>query len=174
MPLLPGRSWRRAIAQLLTLYFTAVTLGWVINRLWLTLAIVSMGVVAWQYGRLWRLQKRLAEDTQPTRALGHSVWAEVEGQLQHRQHDERNSKRRLLDMLRTYRTAAAVLPDAVVIIDRDSQRVVWFNEASERLLGLRYPRDMDLPIADLLKPLPVAAWMTADPHTEQMVDALAA
>ena len=172
MPLLSGRSWQRAIVQLLALYLAALTLGWVINRVWLTLAIVSMGVVAWQYGRLWRLQKRLAEDTLPTRAPGHSIWAEVEDQLQHRQHDERTSKRRLLDMLRTYRTAAAVLPDAVVIIDRASQRVVWFNEASERLLGFRYPRDVDLPIADLLKPLPVASWMSAEPHTEQMLDAV--
>lgn len=171
MPLSPGKSWQRAIAQLLALYLAALILGWLISHVWLTLAIVSMGAVAWQYWMLWRLQKRLSGQRQLTRAHGRSIWSDIEELLHRRQNEERNRRHRLLDMLRAYRTAAAVLPDAVVIIDRDSQRVVWFNEASEHLLGFRYPRDMDMPVAQLLEPLPVAAWMSADQHAELTVDA---
>jgi two-component system phosphate regulon sensor histidine kinase PhoR len=171
MPLFPGTSWKRAIAQLLALYIVALLIGFAIGRTWLPLALVSMGVVAWHYWRLWRLLSRLAGGRRLQPASGTSVWSEMEGLLHRRQDDVRNRKRRLLDMLRAYRAAAAVLPDAVVIVDRDTQRVTWFNEAAERLLGLRYPRDNDTPVAELLRPLPVALWMTAGQHAEPMVDA---
>jgi two-component system phosphate regulon sensor histidine kinase PhoR len=171
MPIFPGESWKRAIVQLLTLYVAALLLGWAIGRFWLPLALVSMGVVAWHYWRLWRLLTRLTGRRRLPPASGHSVWSETEGLLHQRQDDMRNRKRRLVDMLRTYRTAAAVLPDAVVIVDRNTQRVVWFNEAAGRLLGLSHPRDNDTPIAELLRPLPVALWMTAGQHAEPMIDA---
>ena len=171
MPLFPGESWKRAILQLLALYAAALLLGWTIGRTWLPLALVSMGVVAWHYWRLWRLLARLTGGRRLPPARGRSVWSEAEDLLHRRQDDVRNRKRRLLDMLRAYRAAAAVLPDAVVIVDRNSQRVTWFNEAATRLLGLKYPRDNDTPVAELLRPLPVAVWMTAGQHAEPMIDA---
>ena len=171
MPLFPGESWKRAIAQLLALYAAALLFGSAIGHVWLPLALVSMGVVGWHYWRLWRLLARLAGGRRLQPARGRSVWSEMEGLLHRRQNDVRNRKRRLLDMLRAYRAAAAVLPDAVVIVDRNSQRVTWFNEISERLLGLRYPRDIGAPLADRLRPLPVALWMTAGQHAEPLLDA---
>ena len=171
MPLSPRDSWQRAIAQVLALYAAAAVFGWVIGQLWISIAIVSTGLVSWHYWRLWRLQKQLSGHRRRPPTSGHGVWAGVEAQLYNRQDDARNRKRRLLRMLRAYRTAAAVLPDAVVIIDRNSQRVLWFNEASERLLGFRYPRDRNQPVAQLLKSLPVAVWMAAGQHAEPIVDA---
>ncbi|MEO5962903.1 MAG: phosphate regulon sensor histidine kinase PhoR [Thermomonas sp.] len=171
MPLSAAESWRRALAQLLALYLVALLIGWIIGQPWLVLALVSMGVVAWHYWRLWRLQKQLNGHRQSPSARGGGVWSEMEGLLHRRQLDVHNRKRRLLAMLRAYRTAAAVLPDAVVIIDRNSQRVAWFNEASEHLLGFRYPRDKDQPVAQLLKSLPIAVWMAAGQHAEPMLDA---
>ena len=171
MPIFPGESWKRAIAQLLALYAAALLLGWGIGQIWLPLALVSMAVVAWHYFRLWRLLTRLTGRRRLPPASGSSVWSETESLLHQRQDDVRNRKRRLLDMLRAYRAAAAVLPDAVVLIDRNSQRVSWFNEAAVRLLGLRYPRDNDTPIADLLRPLPISLWMTGGQHAEPMSDA---
>ncbi len=171
MPIFPGESWKRAIAQLLALYVAALAIGWAIGRIWLPLALVSMAVVAWHYWRLWRLLERLAGGRRLQPAQGSSVWSEMEGLLHRRQGDVRNRKRRLLDMLRAYRAAAESLPDAVVIIDRNSQRVTWFNEAATRLLGLRYPRDNDAPVADLLRPLPVALWLSGGQSAEPMSDA---
>ncbi len=163
--------WQRAIAQLLALYVAALLVGWVIGQTWLPLAIVSMAVAAWHYWRLWRLQTQLTGHRRLNPARGRGIWPRVELLLLKRQDDVHNRKRRLLGMLRAYRTAAAVLPDAVVIIDRNSQRVLWFNEACEILLGFRFPRDKDQPVAQLLKPLPVSVWMAGGQHAEPMVDA---
>ena len=171
MPVLPGESWQRAIVQLIALFLGALLLGWAIGHVWLPLALVSMAVVAWHYFRLWRLLTRLTGRRRLPPATGNSVWSETESLLHQRQDDVRNRKRRLLDMLRAYRAAAAVLPDAVVLIDRNSQRLTWFNEAAGRLLGLRHPRDNNAPVADLLRPLPIALWMTGGQHAEPMSDA---
>ncbi len=171
MPISRRESWQRAIAQLLALYLAAAVFGWAIGQAWLPIAIVSTGVVLWHYWRLWRLQKQLTGHRRRPPGDRHGVWSGVEDLLYNRQHEARNRKRRLLGMLRAYRTAAAVLPDAVVIIDRNSQRVLWFNEASEHLLGFRYPRDRNMPVAQLLKPLPIAVWMAAGQHAEPLVDA---
>ena len=88
------------------------------------------------------------------------------------QQDMRARKRRLLDILRAYRAAAAALPDAIVIVDRDSQRVQWFNEAATPLLGLRYPRDLGRALGDCLQPLPVSRWLAAGRNAEPMLDAV--
>jgi two-component system phosphate regulon sensor histidine kinase PhoR len=171
MPLFPGHSWQRAIWQLLALYAAALLFGWALGQAWLALALVSMGVVAWHYWRLWRVLKRLTGRRRLPPARGNSVWSEMEGLLQQRQVDARHRKRKLLEMLRAYRAAAAVLPDAVVIVDRGTQRVNWFNEAATRLLGLRYPRDIGAPLAECLRPLPIAVWLTGGQHAEPMLDA---
>ena len=171
MPLFPGQSWQRAIWQLLALYAAALLVGWAIGQAWLALALVSMGVVAWHYWRLWRVLKRLTGRRRLPPARGNSVWSEMEGLLHQRQDDVRNRKRKLLEMLRAYRAAAAVLPDAVVIVDRSTQRVTWFNEAATHLLGLRYPRDLGAPLAERLRPLPIAVWLTGGQHAEPILDA---
>ena len=84
--------------------------------------------------------------------------------------DTRMRQRRLLAMLRAYRAAADTLPDAIVAVERDSQRVEWFNAAATRLLGLRYPRDIGAPIGDRLQPLPMARWLSMGRHAEPMLD----
>ena len=84
--------------------------------------------------------------------------------------DTRMRQRRLLAMLRAYRAAADTLPDAIVAVERDSQRVEWFNASATRLLGLSYPRDVGAPIGDRLQPLPMARWLSMGRHAEPMLD----
>ena len=73
-------------------------------------------------------------------------------------------------MLRAYRAAAAALPDAIVVVERNSQRILWFNEAATRLLGLRYPRDTGTSLGDRLQPLPVAHWLATGRNAEPLHD----
>ncbi len=79
-------------------------------------------------------------------------------------------KRRLLDMLRSYRAAAAALPDAVVVLDRNSQRVQWFNEAATALLGLHHPGDLGEALVERLQPMPLAHWLAGGRNAEPILD----
>src|SRR5690606_3747041 len=64
--------------------------------------------------------------------------------------------------------AAAALPDAVVVVDRNSQRVRWFNEAATPLLGLQYPHDIGTPLGERLQ---LAHWLSRGRHAEPLLDA---
>ena len=116
-----------------------------------TLLLVAIAVAAWQAWTLREVRRRLD--------------ARIRVQA-----DMRARMRRLLTMLRAYRAAADTLPDAIVAVERDSQRVQWFNAAASRLLGLQYPRDIGAPIGDRLQPLPMARWLSMGRHAEPMVD----
>ncbi len=67
--------------------------------------------------------------------------------------------RRLAGQLRALRNAAAALPDALVLLDREG-RVRWFNEAAVRLLGLRRPRDRRAVLSARLAGTAIADWLT--------------
>ena len=104
-------------------------------------------------------------------AQGRGVWNELDRLLFRGQAEMRTRKRRLLDMLRAYRAAAAALPDGVVVVERNSQRVQWFNKAASSLLGLQYPADIGAPVGDRLQPLPMSHWLAAGRNAEPMLDA---
>ncbi|HZV37929.1 MAG TPA: phosphate regulon sensor histidine kinase PhoR, partial [Pseudoxanthomonas sp.] len=67
--------------------------------------------------------------------------------------------------------AAAALPDAVVVVERNSQRALWFNKAATQLLGLRYPDDLQSPLGERLQPLSLSHWLAAGRNAEPMLDA---
>src|SRR3546814_19531020 len=73
-------------------------------------------------------------------------------------------------MLRAYSAAAAALPDAVVVLERNSQRVRWFNDAATRLLGLPYPEDIDSSLGDRMQPLPVSRWLASGRRAAPLLD----
>jgi len=94
----------------------------------------------------------------------------VERLMARGQQDLRARKRRLVGMLRAYRALADALPDAVVVFERDSQRIAWFNAAANRLLGLRHPVDIAAPLGERLRSMPVARWLASGRHAEPLSD----
>ncbi len=66
--------------------------------------------------------------------------------------------RRIASSLRDLRSAAANLPDAVVLLDNE-QHVRWFNHAAEDLLGLRRPQDRGADLHERLRSSDLAGWL---------------
>ena len=163
-------AWFKTLGQLAAVLAVAVLLGWSIGRVGLVLAIAALGVVAWHYWQLRKVLLRLTARQRLAPAQGKGVWRELDRLLYRSQDEMRARKRRLLDMLRAYRAAAAALPDAVVVVERNSQRVQWLNKAATRLLGLHYPADRGAPIGERLQPLPLAHWLAAGRNAEPMLD----
>ena len=67
---------------------------------------------------------------------------------------------RLFGLLRAFRDAAAALPDALVAIDGE-RRILWFNAAAGRLLGLAYPQHLDQRLGDVVSVPGVVEWIDA-------------
>ena len=168
MPPRARSAWLRTLGTLAGVLALAAVVGLAIGQPWPVVAITALGVVAWHYWRLRRVLLRLTARQRLAPPQGDGVWNELDRLLHRTQAEMRGRKRRLLEMLRAYRAAAAALPDAIVVVDRNTQRIAWFSEAAGPLLGLGYPDDIGAPIVARLQPLPLAGWMATGRNAEPL------
>lgn len=163
-------AWLRTIGQLLLVLLAALVLGLLAGQVWMALAIGALGIVAWHYLRMRQvlLQLTARRKLQPNPGAG--IWNELDRLLHRSQNERRARKHRLMGMLRAYGAAADALPDAVVVVERESREVVWFNNAAGPLLGLEHPADLGANIYTRLRSLPMAAWLEQGEHAEPMID----
>jgi len=164
------RSWRFTLVRLAGLLLAAVLLGLWLDLLWPTLSValaLALGLHLW---RLHLLTRRLRARRRIEPLAGEGIWAELYGLVYRRQREARARKRRLVTMLRAFRQAAAALPDAIVVLEGPERRIVWFNEAATRLIGLRYPGDLDAHLTNLLRSPRVLDWLEARPNEEPLLD----
>lgn len=77
------------------------------------------------------------------------VWEEIYYLVYRLRRRNKRRKKRLLLMLERFRTATAALPDATVVLGPRDQ-IDWFNDAAQRLLGLRRG-DVGQQIGNLLR-----------------------
>ena len=163
-------AWSGTLAFAALLLVAATLAGALAGHAWAALALAALAMLAWHGWRLRRVLQRLQMRRRPPDPRGTGIWQQFDRLLDRNQDETRARNRRLLAMLRAYRAAAAALPDAVVVVERNRQRILWFNEAASRLLGLQAPRDIDAPLGERLQPLPVAHWLTSGRHAEPMSD----
>ncbi len=170
MPEHARKAWFKTLGLLAGVLAVALVVGLLIGQFWPTLAIAALAVVAWHYWKLRHLLLQLTARRRFGTPQGDGVWNELERLLHRSQHEMQGRKRRLLAMLRAYRAVADALPDAVVVVERDTQRIAWFNAAATGLLGLRYPKDVDAALGERLRPLPIARWLAAGRNAEPLMD----
>jgi len=170
MPADNRRAWSGTFARSIALLAAATVLGGLFGHAWQALALASLALLAWHGWQLQRVLQRLQLRRRLPDPQGVGAWRQLDRLLHRNQAETRTRNRRLLAMLRAYRAAAAALPDAVVVVERNRQRILWFNEAATRLLGLHAPRDIDAPLGTRLQPLPIAHWLASGRHAEPMSD----
>jgi two-component system phosphate regulon sensor histidine kinase PhoR len=170
MPPSVRNAWLRTLGQLALVLGIAAVAGLMVHAPWPAVTLAALGIVAWHHWKLRGLLLRLTARQRLEPSRGNGVWHELDRLLHRSQSEMRARKRRLIGMLRAYRAAAAALPDAVVVVERNSQRILWFNEAATRLLGLRHPADIEAPLGERLQPLPIAHWLAAGRNAEPLSD----
>jgi two-component system phosphate regulon sensor histidine kinase PhoR len=171
MPPRARTAWFKTLGQLALVLAAALALGLLSGHVWLVLALAALGVVAWHYWKLRGVLLRLTARQRFAPPQGDGVWNELDRLLHRGQQEMRGHKRRLIGMLRAYRAVADALPDAVVVVERNTQRIAWFNAAATSLLGLHYPHDVDAPLGTRLQPLPISHWLAAGRNAEPLTDA---
>lgn len=161
-------AWLRTLTPTALGLAVAGAIGAATGHFWLVLALTALAMLGWQHWQLHRVMRRLGSRRWPVLSDKPGAWHELDRLLHRDQHERRLRKRRLVEMLRAYRAAAAALPDAVVVVERNTQRVRWFNQAGSTLLGLSYPDDLGAPLAQRLQPLPLAQWLATGRHAEAL------
>lgn len=161
-------AWFRSLGRLTLILAAVAVLGALARQPWPAIALAALAVLAWHYWRLRLVLERLGTRQRPAPSAGAGIWDELDRLLYRGQDEMRQRRRRLIEMLRAYRAVAAALPDAVVVVERNSQRVQWFNKAATPLLGLQYPHDIGASLVQRLQPLPIAHWLAAGRNAEPL------
>ena len=163
-------SWLPHSLRLLLPLLLVVAMGALLGAPWVALCVALFVLVAWQHWQLRRLLQRLNTRRYLHTSARQDIWGQVDAALVQQQTATRARRQRLLSMLRAYRAVAATLPDAIILIERNTQRILWFNEAATPLLGLHAAQHRHRPVAEALKPLPIAQWLTGGRNAEPMQD----
>lgn len=146
--------WRLSVVLL-----AGLLLGAAFGRASWGLAVALALALTWHYWQLHRLLGVLSSRRAVAAPEGWGVFSEVQQRLYLRQREARQRKQRLRGLLRSFREAAAALPDGVVVVARQDLRIAWFNAAAGALLGLRQPVDVGTPLNHLIRMPRVIEWL---------------
>jgi two-component system phosphate regulon sensor histidine kinase PhoR len=165
---LQSHAWQVSVGRFIVLLAVALVLGWGCGLTLYALLIALFGYSMWSLVSLYQIQSWLQSRRRLPPPEDRGVWSDISAHMYTKLHAERSRKRRLINLLRAFREAAAALPDGVVVLTL-GRSVLWFNEAAARLLGLVTPRDRGAHIDEFL-PLPVQSWLTDDPAKDPLRD----
>lgn len=139
--------WRSEFQWLVMMSFIGFFLG-KITGFWL--ASFGLSVLVYLFRHLHHINKisvwlRLGGRI----PQGSGIWEEIYYLIYRLRKRNKTRKKRLIHMLERFRTATAALPDATVVLNSRDE-IDWFNDAAERLLGLRRG-DVGQQIVNLLR-----------------------
>ena len=164
------RAGMQTLRRLLMLFVLGAIAGLALQDAWAAIAITALAALGWSTWRLYQLASRLERRRRLPPNSGGGLWNALESALYRRQHQGRTRTRRLLRLLRGYRQAASAMHDGALIVQRASSRIVWFNKAARRLLGLHYPRSLDTNLLDVLASPFARDWLLAGRVDEPLMD----
>ncbi len=162
------RALRRSAWRFAGLFAAALAAGLWLHALAESL-LVAVGIaLAIGAYRLNRFALLLGGRRRMPAAENRDIWGELQNLVRQRQRVSTEDRRRLVALLRAFRDAAAALPDAVIALDRE-QRIEWFNKATGRMLGLRYPQDLGAHLTNLVRAPRFSEWLAED-DAEPLLD----
>jgi len=143
-------SFWHEIRVLAGIALASLVLGAITGRYFLVAAVgfgLYIGVTLRHLYRLhlW-LRRRDARDIPDAGGL----WGDVFNELRKRVKHTGRREDQLAGALDRFRSAAAAMPDAVVIVS-ENEGIDWANPAAATLLGIHFPRDTGMRLGNLLR-----------------------
>jgi len=164
-------SWFAPLAGAAAVLGLAALAGRWLGHPVLAIGVTALGLLAWNERQRQLIVQHLVSGRRWRAEEGRGTWKTLHQLLYLQQQRTRLRQRRLLNRLHSYRAIADALPDAVVVVERITQRVQWFNPAATSLLGLTTADDLGTPLVSRLSPLPLAHWLAGGRHAEPILDA---
>jgi two-component system phosphate regulon sensor histidine kinase PhoR len=156
--------WRAEFFWLALLAFAGLFFGKITGLYFLGACLAVLAYLARQLYHINRIALWLR--TGGKIPQGGGIWEEIYYLIYRLRRRNKSRKKRLLEMLERFRTATAALPDATVVLGPRDE-IDWFNEAAERLLGLR-KGDIGQQIGNLLRSPKFAEFLRARDYAAQV------
>lgn len=144
------RIWSWTIIRLALALAFGVAIGALYGHPALGGALVAVGIVLWQFERLYRLERWLATGQIDEIPDGEGVWPAVFAKIQYLRAKAKRRGKRFRRLVREMRASTEAFPDGGIILNSDHE-ILNFNQAAGTLLGLRGRRDRGQRIENLLR-----------------------
>ncbi len=158
---MPSFWWRPLLLifglALVSLVFSA-KLG--ANSGWVLFSLGLFGYLAYHLRQLDKLTVWLAQPDRPT-LQADGLWGDAWYRLEKLMRSGQGAQQKAAADLERMLEATRNLPDGVVILDTDN-RILWLNNAAERLLALSPTRDLGQFILYLLRNSRFSEWLLGD------------
>jgi two-component system, OmpR family, phosphate regulon sensor histidine kinase PhoR len=145
--------------------------GWVLGLMtgqrFLFTAVALLFYIVLQLRQLYRLHQWLLTDkrTEPPDAAG--PWGDVFNEVRKLVRGSERRADELTDALTRFQSAAAAMPDAVVILTEE-EGIEWANPPAAILLGIHFPRDAGMRVSNLLRDPDLAAYIKSGHYSEPL------
>ncbi|AVP97788.1 phosphate regulon sensor histidine kinase PhoR [Ahniella affigens] len=166
---LRAHAWQVSLGRLLLLLLIALVFGLVVGQVLICFLVALAAYGLWMLWSLAQLQRWLGSRTREAPPFEQGVWSEIASFIQSRHQSMRQRQRRLVRLLRAYRSAATALPDGIIVLS-PLQQVVWANPAAEGLLGFRLSKARGQPVLNLLTEPVMREWLLGQPQQEPLID----
>lgn len=144
------RSWYREIWIIVGIVLVSLLFGPITGHPYGNMA-VGLGLyllrVLQHLHRLHRWVLNKKRDDVPD---AEGVWGDVFDEIRKLEREANRRKEKLTDTLARFQDAAAIIPDAMVVLSNRDE-IQWANTAAQRLLGLFWPRDHMQRITNLVR-----------------------
>lgn len=146
---MPQTIWRE-IWILAGIAIASLVLGLITGRPFLIAAIGFGLYIFFTMRHLQRLHYWLLNRQKAEIPDAEGLWGDVFNEIRQLMKQTEHREDQLNDMLTRFQSAAAAMPDAMVILSQDGD-IEWANPSAERLFGIRYPRDVGTRLFNLLR-----------------------
>lgn len=138
-------NWR-----LLTLLSLAGFAGLIFGQMMAFLFLASLGYAVWLQFNWLKLRQWLEKPKKRRSPSADGVIDDVCRQIEQMRQQNSNRKKKLSGYLKRFQMATAALPDAIVVLGEFGE-VDWANQAARQQLGVRWPRDNNVRINNLIR-----------------------
>jgi two-component system phosphate regulon sensor histidine kinase PhoR len=128
----------------------SLVLGLITGRLFLVAAIGFGLYIFFTMRQLQHLHHWLLNRQQAEIPEAEGLWGDVFNEIRKLMKQTEHREDQLNEMLGRFQSAAAAMPDAMVILSQDGD-IEWANPSAARLFGIQYPRDAGTRLFNLLR-----------------------
>lgn len=156
-------QWRRELWRIAVVVGGCFLLGLALGAPFIVVSIALAVYLAWHFKQAMGLIHWLTETNADPARMPDSdgLWALVYRRVATRLRELRQRSEVLEGQLDKYRQVARALPDAAVAFNRDGD-IELINDAAKRLLGLREPQDLGLPVKNLIRAPRFVAYLESE------------
>lgn len=163
-------NWQSEIKRLFVILVIASLVGLLLDQLLLACLLALLCYAAFNIIQLRRLHKWLSQDidsrrADPPESIG--LWGDIFDGIYRLQNQERKASAYLANIIDKAQESSAALEIAVIMINKQSN-LDWWNLASEKMLGLKYPQDRNQAVTNLIRNPAFAEYFQNENYTETL------